>query len=192
MACHFIKGAIHRITRITLTPNNSLNRTNPRALARSSTAVGRLAQPLGVALAMLTEDEKWFEVTLRFFGDSLRVEEIESKLGIKPSYFARKGEHIQKDPRFAKHRSNIWRWNFTSDSSKSFEIQLVELLDTLEPLKAKIDDILSIEGVSGELFLGFSSGNGQGGAYFSPSLLARLAKLGLGIELDLYPPNVNE
>jgi len=35
---------------------------------------------------------------------------------------------------------------------------------------------------------GFSSGNGQGGFSISPGLLQRLARLGVEVVLDLYPP----
>lgn len=41
-------------------------------------------------------------------------------------------------------------------------------------------------------FLGFGSGNGQGGADFSPLLLKRIGECGLMLSLDLYPPSVDE
>jgi hypothetical protein len=44
----------------------------------------------------------------------------------------------------------------------------------------------------GELFLGFGSGNGQGGADFSPLLLKRIGECGLMLSLDLYPPSIDE
>jgi hypothetical protein len=80
---------------------------------------------------------------------------------------------------------------FTTDSSKPFGEQLEKLVLLLESKQAELNEILS-RPVRGELFLGFSSGNGQGGAYFSASLLKRIGQLGLPIQLDLYPPNIDE
>ncbi len=57
----------------------------------------------------------------------------------------------------------------------------------LEPKKEALKELLSFPDVEGELFLGFSSANGQGGAYFTPELLRRVADLGLALSLDLYP-----
>jgi len=39
-----------------------------------------------------------------------------------------------------------------------------------------------------ELIIGFSSNNGQGGFTLAPSVIAELARLGLGMNIDLYPP----
>ena len=62
----------------------------------------------------------------------------------------------------------------------------------LEPKLGALKEILSLPGVKGELFLGFGSGNGQGGAIFSPQLLRRVADYGLSLSLDLYPPGGDE
>lgn len=134
------------------------------------------------------DDRKWFKVSLRLMGDKLPVDEIENKLDIKPSFIGRMGEHINANPRCAKHHTNVWGWSVTDDSTITFEQQIGDLLEILEPKKHTLAEILSLPGVEGELFLGFSSSNGQGGAYFSPSLLARVAALGLALDLDLYPP----
>lgn len=42
------------------------------------------------------------------------------------------------------------------------------------------------------LFLGFSSGNGQGGFTLPASLLTRIAALGLDLSLDLYLPTIDK
>jgi hypothetical protein len=60
------------------------------------------------------------------------------------------------------------------------------LLDALEP---KWDIISRIaKQYEADFFCGFSSENGQGGCTFSVALLERLAKLGVPLALDLYPP----
>ncbi len=78
------------------------------------------------------------------------------------------------------------------DPAVPFEIQINELLNVLEPKKSILKDITAIPGVKAQLFLGFSSGNGQGGAYFSPEILRRIVDLGLAVLLDLYPPDIDE
>jgi len=138
-------------------------------------------------MAQLSEDEKWYRVSFRLIGDALPVDEIEAKLGIVPSSIGRKGEHIRGNPRYAKHQTNGWRWSYPAEPTVPFEKQITELLNAIDPKKDALLEILALPEVEGELFLGFSSGNGQGGAYFSPSLLQRIADYGLSLMLDLYP-----
>ena len=38
---------------------------------------------------VVSEDGKWYRVSLRFMGDNLPVEEIESRLGLTPDSFER-------------------------------------------------------------------------------------------------------
>ncbi|OUC11925.1 MAG: hypothetical protein B0A82_24780 [Alkalinema sp. CACIAM 70d] len=125
-------------------------------------------------------------------GDGLPVEEIELRLGLASSSFGRKGEHLRGNPRYAKYPINVWVSKYLVNSDVPFEEQIAGLLDTLEPKADALKELLSLPDVEGELFLGFSSGNGQGGAIFSPELLKRIAEYGLSLSLDLYPPNINE
>jgi hypothetical protein len=138
------------------------------------------------------DDRKWFKDSLRLAGDSLPIDEIENKLNIKPSFIGIMGEHNHGKLKYAKHRTNIWGWSFTHDSTVIFEQQIGDLLKILEPKRNELAEILLSPDTEGEIFLGFSSRSGQGGAYFSPSLLARISALGLALVLDLYPPSENE
>lgn len=121
-------------------------------------------------------------------GDNLPVEEIESRLGLAPDSFGRKGEPLHDRPRSARCRTNIWVSRYLFNSDVPFEEQITGLLDALEPKLDALKGIMSLPGIKGELFLGFSSGVGQGGAVFSPELLRRVADYGLSLSLDLYPP----
>lgn len=125
-------------------------------------------------------------------GDYLPVDEIERRLGLAPTYSGRKGEHMRGNPRYAKHSSNIWVWQYPSSSDIPFEEQIAGLLEMLDPKIAALKEILSIPDTDGELFLGFGSGNGQGGAIFSSDLLKRIGECGLSLSLDLYPPSIDE
>ncbi len=134
--------------------------------------------------------EKWFQVSFRLMGDSLPVDEMSTKLGIEPSNISRKGEHIKANPRYAKYQTNVWGLIWTKDSSVSFEDQISDLLDVLEHKQSALAEVLAMPSVRGELFLGFGSVHGQGGAHFPASLLLRIAALGLDIDLDLYPKTI--
>ena len=140
-------------------------------------------------MVKLSEDGKWYRVSLRLLGDGLPVDEIEARLGLVPSSIGRKGEHFRGDPRYAKHQLNVWVWKYPAESDVPFEEQIAGLLDVIEPRKAVLLEIVSLPDVEGELFLGFGSLNGQGGALFSPGLLKRIAECGLSLDLDLYPPS---
>ena len=130
----------------------------------------------------------WFRVSLRLTGDNLPVDEIENRLSLEPFIVGNKGEHIDGNPRYMKRNTNLWLWSNLGDSSIPFDLQISDLLEFLEPKRSELKEILSLPDVDGELILGFSSANGQGGAYLSNSLLQRVVNLGLAINLDLYPP----
>lgn len=135
----------------------------------------------------VTEDGKWYRVSLRLMGDNLQIEEIGDRLGLPVRVLGRRGEYLQGNPRRPKYQTNVWVAEYLTDSDVPFEQQITVWLEALEPKMDVLKDILSVPGVIGEFFLGFSSANGQGGAEFSPQLLRRIADCGLMLSLDLYP-----
>ncbi|OUL24024.1 hypothetical protein BV378_20590 [Nostoc sp. RF31YmG] len=135
---------------------------------------------------MLAFEQKWYRVSLRLMGDNLAVQEIEAKLDLVPRVVAFKGEHRHRNPRYAKYRTNFWRSQYLTNSDVPFEQQIAMMLDVLEPRLNSLKEILSLPDVEGDLYLGFRSGNGQGGAFFSNELLRRIADYGLALTLDLY------
>ena len=141
---------------------------------------------------MLSEDKKWYRVNLRLMGDNLPIEEIESRLGLEASFINKKGEHVHNNPRYHKFQTNIWSTKYLVNSDVPFEEQITNLLNNLESRADELKSILAFPDVTGELFLGFSSGNGQGGTTFSPKLLQRIVGFGLALRLDLYPPDIDE
>ena len=122
----------------------------------------------------MTEDEKWCQVSLRAFGSDVEPDEWTAALELTPRYSARAGDHIQQNPRYAVHRTNIWTHSVTEDSTVPFTDQIPPLLDYLEARPEQLARLLDRGDVEAELFLGFSSGNGQGGAFFPPDLVARI------------------
>lgn len=140
----------------------------------------------------LENDERWYRVSLRFFGDQLDLDAVTAAIGLEPSYVGRMGEHIRGNPRYAIHRTCIWRRSYDEELESPFSILIAKFLDQLQDRADAIRVLTAQPGVEAELFLGFSSGNGQGGFDLPPSLLARLADLGIGLSLDLYPPMPGE
>ena len=136
--------------------------------------------------------KKWYRVSLRLMGDDLRINDIEGKLHLKPSNTGVKGDHFQGNPKRGKYETNVWGWRYPADSVVSFEEQIVGLLEKIEPVKSELLEILANPDIAGELFLGFGSANGQGGAYLPPELLRRVASCGLAISLDLYPHDMDK
>ena len=141
---------------------------------------------------MLDDDMKWASVSLRLFGDRLPLDDVGTRLDLVPYRVGRKGEHLHGNPRYAQYESHLWLWSVTSMHKVPLENQLALTMDVLEPRSDRLRALLRETGARAELFIGFSSGNGQGGASLSAELLERLAKLGLPLELDLYPPDVDE
>ena len=139
-------------------------------------------------MAKKSDDGKWYRVSFRLIGDGVPVDEIESSLGLTPDFIGKKGEHLQGNIIRAKAHTNFWTWQFPAESNMPFEEQISGLLDVIEPKKAILQEIMSLPDVQGELFLGYGSENGQGGAYISHDTLSRLSDLGLSLDIDLYPP----
>jgi hypothetical protein len=137
---------------------------------------------------MLNDDEKWYRVSLRFFGEGLDVSSVAAKIGLNPDIVGQLGEHHRGNPRYALYETNLWVHRSTTDDGRPFCDQLTELTARLEERADSIRALTSAPGVGGELFLGFSSGNGQGGFTLPAELLARISALGLDLSLDLYPP----
>ena len=134
---------------------------------------------------MSNEDRKWYRASLRLMGDSLPIDEIEAKIEVKSRSSIKKGELFKTE----QLSTNVWCAEYLTKNDVPLETQIELWLEKLESKKEVLKEILSVPNAEGELFLGFSSENGQGGAYFTPELLRRVADLGLALSLDLYPPS---
>jgi hypothetical protein len=130
-------------------------------------------------------NQKWSRAALRISGETLRPDQISALLGLEPSQSGVKGE------RFSTRHSAVRRTSFwLLKSPLNDDLPLAEHLEwLLELIEPKLDLIGSLaEKWRVDFFCGFSSENGQGGVTFEPSLLRRLAHLGIPLVLDLYPP----
>jgi hypothetical protein len=139
-----------------------------------------------------SEDKKWYRVSLRLLGDYLPVDDVQERLNLVPSRIGKKGDYLNLQRQGTKYSTNLWVSEYLTGSEISFGEQIGVLLDILELRIDDLREILSLPDVKGELFLGFSSGNGQGGDYFSHYLLQRIVNCGLSLSLDLYPAGLNE
>jgi len=133
-----------------------------------------------------SDDGKWYRVSLRLMGDGLPIDEIEELLGLVPT--EKNTEGSRHEVTGEKRRTNVWVWSPPHDSNVPFEQQIGDLLEIVEPKKEILKAIIQRPGVEGELFLGYGSDNGQGGAYIAAEALQRIADCGLSLSLDLYPP----
>ena len=139
---------------------------------------------------MLSEDEKWYAVSLRLCGDSLDPTNVERLTGLSPTTVGLKGEKRRgkQGREYAPYETNIWVYSLRAPNDACFEDQLHALFASLGPRRTALKALCSMPGIEGEIFLGFSSGNGQGGDTISPNILALIADTGLSLSLDLYPP----
>ena len=136
----------------------------------------------------MAEKDKWYKVSLRISGDAFNVEEIVSILGLQPTFQGKKGELMGGKPGRARYETNLFGFSLDKSSHIPFEEQIPELLDLIDTKINAFKRILSTQGMEGELILAFSSGNGQGGAFISSTVLKRITDLGLQLIIDLYPP----
>ena len=144
--------------------------------------------------AIQPPDKKWSRATFSVFSTSLTHQEISYRLGLQPTRTHTKGQ-----PRGARQTdgsidlSNVWKdsaWQLTSPLGRDCILaeHINWLLDTIEP-KADAINALRAECSPMRLFCGFASHGGQGGFTLDSNILGRISKLGLNLELDLYPPS---
>ena len=138
---------------------------------------------------MLSNDEKWYSVSLHLSGDNLPTEEIEKMLGLEADSIAKKGE--LSDNSRSVNTFNLWASKSLTGDNVVFEDQITGLLDLLESKMSELKKILALPEVEGELYLGFASGVGYGGTTFSPKLLQPIAACGLTLQIELYPPDID-
>jgi hypothetical protein len=134
----------------------------------------------------MNPDRKWFKVTLRIIITTLDPDRISAMLNLTPTKVGKRGQ--RKGRTSANWEHHFWLLDALSSDDVPFEDQIPLILDQLESHLDDFRRLTTTEGVEADLFLGFSSDNGQGGAYFTPALLRRIADLSLGTTLDLYPP----
>jgi hypothetical protein len=80
----------------------------------------------------------------------------------------------------------MWTLHAPLDAHLPLQEHLKWLLEVLEPKLAVVQGI--VKRYDTKLFCGYSSEHQQGGCIFDAALLERLAKLGVPLVLDLYPP----
>jgi hypothetical protein len=140
---------------------------------------------------MPVEHEKWYSVSLRLLGDNLDPVRIEELIGLRPTTIGLKGQKRsgKQGREYAPYETNVWVYRHLSADTSSFEDQLRALFALLGPKRSALKAACSTPGIEGDVFLGFSSGDGQGGDIISPEILALIADTGLSLTLDLYPPS---
>ena len=143
---------------------------------------------------MLTEDDKWFAVSLRFMGTGFDPREVEAQIGLTPTSMHVIGEKWTGNTgrEYGPAKDNVWSYRLEGSSDVGFEIQIRSLLDRIAAHSDAVRMLAGADQVEAELFCGFSSGSGQGGDSISADTLRQVAALGLALSLDLYPPDIDE
>jgi len=129
------------------------------------------------------ENCKWSAASFRICGEILNLEEIEKTLGIKATLSHLKGQGSRSN---VVYRESLWSLKSLLNRSESLDKHLAWLLDRLE---SKVEEVRSLSRLHRlDFFCGFGSVNGQGGFILDSVILARLAKFGISLGIDLYPP----
>ncbi len=129
--------------------------------------------------------------TFRAFDKSLDPAAVSALLGLEPTSSARRGEERTSTSRTGERLVHgAWReggWLLSSRLPRALTLEehLHALLDLLEP-RAEAVATLRGRGYRVDLYCGYFQRSGQGGPTFSPTLLARLAQLGLELGVDVF------
>lgn len=125
-------------------------------------------------------------VTLRLFGDDLIPAEITKLLGALPTQARKKGEVVQDSRYDLEARTGSWLLKSALGGSTALSEQISSLLNQVTS-DAKVWHQLTTR-YSADLFCGIFLDEFNRDFDLPPQLVARLAKLGLGISFDLYGP----
>ena len=129
------------------------------------------------------ENSKWSAASFRICGEMLNLEEIEKTLGVKASRSHLAGQRSRSK---VVYRESLWSLKSPLNKVDSLDKHLGWLLDRLEP---KVEEVRALSRLHRlDFFCGFGSVNGQGGFVLDGATLARIAKFGISLGIDLYPP----
>ena len=142
-----------------------------------------------VASIVNEANEKWSTASFRIAGDALRPDQVTAILGLEPTRSGVKGER-HSSGHGSVSRTSFWLLKCPLSDSSPLSKHLEWLLDMFEPKFTSISSIT--EGATIMFLCGFSSGNGQGGFTLDARTLQRIARLGVALSIDLYPPQSAE
>ncbi|TME32000.1 MAG: DUF4279 domain-containing protein [Chloroflexi bacterium] len=127
------------------------------------------------------------DAKLVVYRDELEPSEISARLGLEPTHAFRRGDPIvTKRRRYSDHP--IGGWILSSRdlvSSDDLEAHLVWILDRVEPASYAIRSLVS-DRYDIALICVVSGHETGGGPTFQPVTLARIAKLEIPLDFDLY------
>jgi hypothetical protein len=143
-----------------------------------------------MARRILDEEEKWSQASLCIYSETLTHEQIGTALGLKATRTHSKGQPRSKQVRKYLHKDWAWILSTPTGGHPNLVEHLRWLLDAIEP---RADALRALSADCKVLLMcGFSSGNGQGGFTLDSPTLERIARLGVSLVLDLYPPSVDD
>lgn len=130
---------------------------------------------------------KWTAVCLRIVSSELTCGDITSQIGLQPTKCHEKGTLASpRNPRSHRLESSAWILDSGLEDGADAKQHFEALLTLIEPRSDKLAVLRSSCRI--EFFIGYWSGNGQGGFVLPADLISRLASLSIDWSLDLYPP----
>ena len=130
-------------------------------------------------------------VTLRFFGDDLRPDEITLRLGRAPSKSETKGdEWLRPSGTIRVAKCGSWRLSAADREPGNLDAQVAELLSGLSDDLAVWADLTSR--FRADVFCGLFLEEGNEGISLSPQTLALLGARNLELDLDIYSGHYSE
>jgi hypothetical protein len=128
------------------------------------------------------------ECTLRFLGDELDPDEISERLGVLPTYAARKGEAMMSPgKKKMMARTGIWGRQVPTRAPGNIDVQVMTLLEGLT------DDLDTWRELAarhaGQFFVGLFMEEPNEGIDIRPETLLAVGTRGLKLSFDLYALN---
>lgn len=123
-------------------------------------------------------------VSFRIRLGDLDPEAITTAMGLAPSRSHRKGEHPHGENKFAAYQEGLWILRSGLPRDPPIESHLEALLAILEPKATVIKEITRFAEIDF-----YATIYNKNGFQLSPQITARVANLGAGLGVTVYPGN---
>ncbi len=125
--------------------------------------------------------------SLRIFSETLSREQIAEALQTVPTLGHNKGDLVSRHSPVARYWTHsFWRLEALDDEPNRLDSCIETLVAFCEEKSEALNRLRNDCGI--DIFCGFFSDNGQSGFTLDADLIARLARLGLGVTFDMYLP----
>jgi hypothetical protein len=133
---------------------------------------------------MQSSESQTTRVIFQIFSPMLNLNDLSKNIHLKPDHTHLLGDYPRANPKYAPYKHGMWLLRSKISDKLSLEAHLENLISILEPYQDYIRILSENNKVHFACVL-----HCQNGFEISPSILARMSKLGASFGAEIYPPD---